>query len=410
MQRPVAVTGIGLVSPHGPSHANTGEDGAQAVFAALMAGRSAVTAWTHEETAPAAVARAPFEVERWFTRLQLTGVDRFAQMAVAAAELARADAALAAYDAATGVYMGSGMGGAAAIDDSFVSRQKSGRVSPLTVPACMTNAGAAHIAMRNGLLGPVYTYSIACASSGVAIAEAAKAIACGELDCAIAGGSEALLVPGALRAWQAMRTLANPGDDPARASRPFAADRSGLVLGEGAAVLVLESVEAAQARGARVYALLAGSGVSCDATHLTKPDAAGQARALTMALKRAGLAPADVGYCNAHGTATQVGDAVESQSLAQVWGDALPRLAVSSTKSMHGHLLGAAGALEAAITVLALHNRALPPSINCETPDPECRLALVRAPGTQAPDLKAAISNSFAFGGTNVVLAFTRAD
>ncbi|HEY4372907.1 MAG TPA: beta-ketoacyl-[acyl-carrier-protein] synthase family protein [Burkholderiales bacterium] len=410
MPRRVAVTGLGLIGPHGGAEPG----GAQAAFEALMAGQSAVTLWDHpaaaQLNAPAAVAPTPFDASHWFTRLQLAGVDRFSQFAVAAAELARADAGLAAYDAATGVYLGSGMGGAAAIEDAYASAQKSGRVSPLTVPATMPNAGAAHIAMRNGLHGPVYTYSIACASSAVAIAEAAKAIAAGELDCAIAGGSEALLLPGVIRAWQAMHTLAEPAAQAERSSRPFAVDRAGLVLGEGAAVLVLEPLEAARARGARLYAEIAGSGVSCDATHLTKPDTAGQVRALTMALARAGLAPAEVGYCNAHGTATQAGDMVEAASLAQVWGEALPQLAVSSTKSMHGHLLGAAGALEAAITVLALYNRALPPSMFCEMPDPECALALVHTPGTQAPELKAAISNSFAFGGTNVVLAFRRAE
>ena len=401
MRRRVAITGIGLVSPHG--------DAPEAVFDALLAGCSAITRWGEGDAGPAVVARAPFDVTRWFSRLQLAGVDRVSQLAVAAAEMARTDAGIKALDQSAGVYLGTGMGGAAAIEEAFRSQHSSGRVPPLTVPAFMPNAPAAHIAMRARLHGPVFTYSIACASSAVALAEAAKAIACGEIDCALAGGSEALLQPGALRAWQAMQTLAAPADDPSQSCRPFSADRSGLVLGEGAAVLLLEDYDSALARGARIYAEFAGSGVSCDATHLTKPDAAGQTRALVAALRNSGLAPGDIGYCNAHGTATRIGDPVECDALGRVWGDALASLAVSSTKSMHGHLLGAAGALEAAVTVLALHRRALPPSMHCEQVDPECKVALVREPGQTAPQLQAAISNSFAFGGTNTVLVFRRA-
>jgi 3-oxoacyl-[acyl-carrier-protein] synthase II len=402
MRRRVAITGIGLVSPHG--------DAPDAVFAALLGGRSAITRWEEGDVAPAVVARAPFDAARWFSRLQLAGVDRVSQLAVAAAEMARSDAGIDALDQASGVYMGTGMGGAAAMEEAYRSQYASGRVPPLTIPAFMPNAAAAHIAMRAKLHGPVLTYSIACASSAVALAEAAKAIACGEIECALAGGSEALLQPNVLRAWQAMQTLAAPApDDPSRSCRPFSADRTGLVLGEGAAVLLLENYDAAAARGARIYAEFAGSGVSCDAAHLTKPDAAGQVRALRAALRASGLAPADIGYCNAHGTATRIGDPVECDALAQVWGEALPGLAVSSTKSMHGHLLGAAGALEAAITVLALYRQALPPNMYCDQPDPACNVALVRELGRAAPQLQAAISNSFAFGGTNAVLAFRRA-
>jgi 3-oxoacyl-[acyl-carrier-protein] synthase II len=273
----------------------------------------------------------------------------------------------------------------------------------------MPNAPAAHVAMRQRVQGPVLTYSVACASSAVAIAEAAAAVERGDVDLAIAGGSEALIVPGVVLAWQAMQTLATfePGGA-ATAVRPFAADRSGFALGEGAAFVRLDSAEHARRRGARAYAQLAGWGLSCDATHLTKPDAPGQARALRAALRRAGLQPRDVGYCNAHGTATRIGDAVEREALATVWGDALDTLQVSSTKALHGHLLGAAGALEAVVTVLALHRRALPPNAHGASADPDCPLNLVREPGTMAPHLSAAITNSFAFGGTNSVLLFTR--
>ncbi|WP_425584080.1 beta-ketoacyl-[acyl-carrier-protein] synthase family protein [Variovorax defluvii] len=398
----VAVTGLGVVSPHG--------DDAGAMFDALMRGESALQPVFPELPRPAAAALAPFDELRWFTKLQLAGVDRVSQLAVAAAELAVRDAG-APQDVAPeriGIYAGCGMGGAAALEAAY--RSASGRVPPLTIPAFMPNAPAAQIAMRRQAQGPVLTYSVACASSGVALAEAAKAVQRGEVDLAIAGGSEALIVPGVVLAWQAMQTLAAfaPGEA-ARAVRPFASDRSGFALGEGAAFMVLESAERARARGARSYARLAGWGIGCDATHLTKPDAAGQARALRAALHSAGLSPRDVGYCNAHGTATRIGDVVERDALAQVWGGALDDLQVSSTKALHGHLLGAAGALEAVITVLALHRRQLPPNAHGADVDPECRLNLVPPQGAPAPRLQAAISNSFAFGGTNAVLAFRRA-
>ncbi|MGE5472444.1 MAG: beta-ketoacyl-[acyl-carrier-protein] synthase family protein [Bacteroidota bacterium] len=404
MKRRVVITGLGLVSPLG--------DSPDSLFNALMAGRSAIELWADEPgMAPAVVARAPFDVSRWFNRLQLAGVDRVSQLAVAASEMAIADAGLDSFDADGGVYVGSGMGGAAAIDKAFANHLESGRVPPLTVPAFMPNAPAAHVAMRAGVHGPVLTYSIACASSAVAIAEAAKAVARGEIECALAGGAEAILVPSVIRAWQALQTLASPaGADPSKACRPFSTDRSGLVLGEGAAFLVLETLEAAQERGARIYAELAGSGVSCDATHLTKPDAAGQVRALNKAVHDSGLTVADIGYCNAHGTATLVGDVVECDALRKVWGADINQLAISSTKSMHGHLLGAAGALEAVVTTLAVARGALPPSINLGIQDAACGVCIVSEPGTEAPDLKAAISNSFAFGGTNAVLVFRRMD
>lgn len=401
MKQEVSVTGLGVVAPHGS------EPGA--LFEALLEGRSAIRPVFPDLPKPAAAATVAFDETRWFTKLQLAGVDRVSQLAVAAADLALQDAGVdreRADPERVGVYAGCGMGGAAALEAAYRGGM---RVPPLTIPAFMPNAPAAHVAMRNGVLGPVLTYSVACASSSVAIAEAAKAVQRGEVDVAIAGGSEALIVPGVVLAWQAMQTLAGfqPGEA-ASAVRPFAADRSGFALGEGAAFVVLESAERARARGARSYATLAGWGLSSDATHLTKPDAAGQARALRAALREAGLQPRDVGYCNAHGTATRIGDAVERNALAEVWGDDLDRLRVSSTKALHGHLLGAAGAIEAVITVLALQRRALPPNAHCSAPDPACSLNLVQPGDPAAPALEAAISNSFAFGGTNSVLLFRR--
>ena len=402
----VLVTGIGVVSPHGQAP--------DAMFAALMAGSSAVRQVFPDLPKPAAAATVAFDETPWFNKLQLAGVDRVSQLAVAAADLALKDAGVRAGADADperiGVYAGCGMGGAAALEAAYRS---GGRVPPLTIPAFMPNAPAGHVAMRNGVQGPVITYSVACASSAVALAEATKAVQRGEVDVAIAGGSEALIVPGVVLAWQAMQTLAGfaPGDGANSAAgccKPFAADRSGFVLGEGAAFVVLESAERARARGARAYAELAGWGISSDATHLTKPDVGGQQRALRQALQTAGLAPRDVGYCNAHGTATKIGDIVESDALAGVWSDALTDLRVSSTKALHGHLLGAAGALEAVITILALHQRRLPPNAHCAAVDPACRLNLVLDTGVQAPALQAAVSSSFAFGGTNSTLLFTR--
>ncbi|MDO9074909.1 MAG: beta-ketoacyl-[acyl-carrier-protein] synthase family protein [Rubrivivax sp.] len=396
----VVVTGLGAVSPHG--------DDAAALFDALLRGESAVQSQFPELPQPTPAARAPFDALRWFTKLQLAGVDRVSQFAVAAAALAVRDAGgLGDADPERiGVYFGCGMGGAAALEAAYGG----GRVPPLTVPAFMPNAAAAHVAMRHHAQGPVITYAVACASSALAIAEAAKAVQRGEVDVAIAGGSEALLVPGVVRAWQAMMTLAGfaPGAA-ANSCRPFAIDRSGFALGEGAACLVLESAARARERGTRAYAGLAGWGLRCDATHLTKPDAGGQQRTLRAALRQAGLQAADVGYCNAHGTATRIGDAVEAEALRGVWGRDIDGLQVSSTKALHGHLLGAAGALEAVITVLALHRRQLPPQWHCDQPDPDCGLRLVSTTATASPQLQAAISSSFAFGGSNAALVFTRA-
>jgi 3-oxoacyl-[acyl-carrier-protein] synthase II len=400
----VAITGLGVVSPHG--------DDPRQMFAALMRGESAIRPVFAELPRPAVAAVVAFDASRWFTKLQLVGVDRVSQMAVAAADLAVKDAQ--GHDglepSRLGVYVGCGLGGMGSLDAAYhAAFQSGGRVPPLTIPALMANAPAAHVAMRQGAKGPVLTYSVACASSAVALSEAAKSVACGDVDMAIAGGSEALIVPGSMMAWQAMQTLASVDPErPGAAVKPFDVHRSGFALGEGAAFLVLERAEHARARGASVYALLRGWGLSCDATHLTKPDAVGQASALNQALRRAALSPADVGYVNAHGTATRLGDVVECEALAAVWGADLRDLRVSSTKALHGHLLGGAGALEAAITVLALREQRLPPNAHCTTQDPACAVPLVPDGGAELVARRAVISSSFAFGGTNSVLLFTR--
>ncbi len=397
----VVVTGLGVLSPHG--------DDVDAVFRSVMDGTSAVRAVFPELPKPAAAATVDFDESRWFTKLQLAGVDRVSRLAVGAADLALKHAGVdrETHTDRMGVYVGCGMGGGGSLETAY--RGGNGRVPPLTIPAFMPNAPASHIAMRLGFKGPVLTYSVACASSAVAIAEAAKAIRSGEVDLVVAGGSEALIVPGITLAWQAMQTLANV--EPERAAeccRPFSVDRSGFVLGEGAAFLILESEAHARRRQAHVHSVLSGWGLSCDAHHLSKPEVDGQVRALRAALTRAGMAARDVGYCNAHGTATKIGDVVEAQALREVWGENIDRLRVSSTKALHGHLLGAAGALESVLTVQALAHGQLPPNMHCTEVDPDCNLNLVRHPREQNPGLRAAVCSSFAFGGTNATLLFER--
>jgi len=255
------------------------------------------------------------------------------------------------------------------------------------------------------LRGPNLTYSTACSSSAVAIGEAARRIAAGEVDAMLAGGSEAPLNRGTLVAWDALRTLADiDADDPAASCKPFARNRTGLVLGEGAAVVVLEARDHALARGARLHAELVGYGLCTDASHMTRPSVAGQAAAMRRAMSSANTPAEEIGYINAHGTATLANDAVETAAIKDVFGSRAFRIPVSSTKSMHGHLLGAAGALELVASVLALTRRVIPPTINLQVPDPECDLDYVPGTGRTGVELDAVMSNSFAFGGTNAVL------
>jgi 3-oxoacyl-[acyl-carrier-protein] synthase II len=306
-----------------------------------------------------------------------------------------------------GVFVGTGMGGAQTTDDGYFTLYAEGsdRVKPYSVLMAMTNAAASWIGIEYGLLGPNLTYSTACSSSAVAIGEAARRIAAGDVDVMIAGGSEAPLNYGTLIAWDALKTLATPDpDDPGASCKPFAKDRTGLVLGEGAAMVVLEDWQHAQARGARVHAELIGYGLCTDATHITRPSIAGQAAAMRRALDAAAIQPDEIGYINAHGTATLANDAVETAAIKDVFGPHAYRIPVSSTKSMHGHLLGAAGALEFVASVLALERQVIPPTINLHAPDPECDLDYVAGGARSGVKLAAAMSNSFAFGGTNAVL------
>ncbi len=336
----------------------------------------------------------------------LSLMDRFAQFAVVAAKEAMAHSGLELTPAMRedgAVVTGSCIGGRSAEEVGYRELYIHGRnrVHPLTIPLGMANAGASHISMQLGIQGPSYTISTACASSAHSIGQAFHMVRSGVAPMAIAGGSEAPLYFGNLKAWEAMRVISKD------TCRPFSADRSGLVLGEGAAMLVLEPLEAALARGAKPIAEIVGFGMSADACHITQPSAEGPARAMRMALRDAGLALEQVGYINAHGTATEVNDRTETAAIRLVFGPHADKLAVSSTKSMHAHTLGAAGAIEAAASALTLANDVIPPTVNYTTQDPACDLDVV--PNTaRAQQVEACLSNSFAFGGLNAVLAFRK--
>ena len=406
----VFVTGIGLVSPHGAEP--------DAAFERLYAGESAIRklrTGTPEFGSDALLATAEFDPEVAIPKVQLLFMDRVAQMAVVAAHRALLASGLLTGDHGpeeAGIYMGCGLGGSQTIQEAYrvYYERRSRKLKPTTVPLIMSNAPAGHVSMRYRIRGPTLTYSMACASSAAAIGEAFRAIRDGYLACALAGGTESMLNDGSIVAWQALSVLAKEHrDGPAASSRPFAADRTGFVLGEGAAMLVLEREDVMRARGARPLAEVVGYGGSSDAHNLTQPAIGGQVQAMRAALADARLAPEAIGYINAHATATPAGDKVEIDAIKQAFGAHARRLAVSATKSMHGHLVGAAGALEFAITVLALGKRRLPPTANLTIPDPECDLDCVPCRGREAPGLEYALSNSFAFGGSNAVLVARRA-
>jgi 3-oxoacyl-[acyl-carrier-protein] synthase II len=304
------------------------------------------------------------------------------------------------------------MGGAHTLDQSFqrLYGNKDWRGRPLTVVMAMNNAAGSNVALKNGLRGPFANYSTACSSSAMALGEAMLAIAAGRADAIVAGGAEALLTPGTLAAWVALRTLAQAdAADPAASCKPFDRRRAGLVLGEGAAAFVLEEESRARARGAPIHALLTGYGNTCDAAHMSRPDRDGQTRAMREALAEARLEPRAIGYVNAHGTATAVGDVVEAEAINEVFGDAAAEVRVSSSKSLHGHLLGGAGALEFGVALLALEQGVYAPTAFLAEPDPACKLRHVALRAERAEAPRAVMSNSFAFGGSNVVLIAERA-
>jgi nodulation protein E len=333
-------------------------------------------------------------------------IDRFAQFAVIAAREAVADAGIEwtqELRETAAIITGSCVGGQSTEDIGFHEVYKLGhnRVHPLTIPKTMANAGASHISMEFGITGPSFTISTACSSSGHAIGQAFEMIRTGKTDLALTGGSEATFSFGILKAWEAMRVVSPD------TCRPFSKDRRGMILGEGGAMLVLEPLEAAVARGARIHAEIVGFGMSSDACHITQPSSDGAVRAMRVALRDAGLRPEQIGYINAHGTGTAANDKSEAAAIRAVFGAHADSLPVSSTKSMHGHLLGAAGALECLATVLALRDGELPPTANFNECDPECDLDVIQNQARQG-QVEWALSNSFAFGGLNAVLALRR--
>ena len=408
--RRVAVTGAGVVSPLGKSLAE--------FHAALAEGRSGIRRLPESLAQSSGVqvgALVDWNPAPLLNEAEAVNIDRVSQFALAAAAQALAASRLdlsAADRDRIGVYWGTGMGGAHTLESAYKNVYGAGewRVRPLTVVMAMNNAAGSNVAVRHGLRGPFANFSTACSSSAMALGEAMRSIMAGRADAIVAGGAEALLTPGTLAAWQALRTLA-PADaaDPAASCKPFDKRRAGLVLGEGAAAFVLEEESRARARGAPIHALLTAYGNSCDAAHMSRPDRDGQVRAMREALTEAGLEPSAIGYINAHGTATAVGDVVEAEAINVVFGAAANDVPVSSTKSLHGHLLGGAGALEFAVALLALEKGVLAPTAFLEQPDPACRVRHVRLRAERVAPPRAVMSNSFAFGGSNVVLIAERA-
>ena len=411
-RRRVAVTGIGLVSPFGGD--------AQDFFSRIMHGESAIDLCHHYPTSlppfsqPAVSCRL-FNPELAIGRALSSMTDRFSQLGIAAAFSAWNDAGLSRAGNGSndyGVSWGTGGGGVMTIEKGYSDFYERGkhRASPLSVPIAMNNAAASNIAISLGLGAACQTHSVACASSAISIGDAFRRIQAGDASLIVAGGSEAPLSHSVMRAWDGMRVIATADErTAAQACRPFHAQRTGFVLGEGGAALILEEWGHASRRNAHVYCEIAGFGQSCDHTHIVRPSADGQVRAIEAAMREAELTPVDVGYINAHGTATPEGDPTEITAIKRAFGEHAANLAVSATKSMHGHLLGAAGAIEALITVLALSRQEIPPTAHLEQDDiaENCRgIRHITGQGLRDRSFTAAISSSFSFGGSNAVLAF----
>ena len=401
----IAVTGLGVVSPVGT--------GADVFFDALLAGKSGIGRLEvpHADRLRVRIGARVTDLDlAGFTPSMRAQTDRVSQMAIVSARQALAQAGQPQHNTQPerrGVFVGCGFGGASVVEEGYEALLVRGenRLRPLSVVLAMTNAPAAHVGILFNAHGPCLTYANACASGAVAIGEAMRSIRAGEIDVALAGGTEAILTFGILKSWEMLQVLAlEDEEDLAASCRPFSADRTGLVLGEGAAFVVLEKCATARERGAPVLAELAGYACRNDATHLSKPDAEGQTRAIRAALADADIEAVEIGHVNAHGTATRIGDMIETAALRAVFGDHAKRLAISATKSMHGHLMGASGAVEFVATVQALVRRVVPPTMFLRRPDPELGLDYVANEARPLPRLRAAISNSFAFGGTNAVL------
>ena len=410
MTRRVVVTGIGMVSALGI--------GTDASWKGLLAGKSGVTRITRFD-ASAYAAQIAAEVQdfdplQFVDKKDVKKMDVFIQYAVAASQFAMDDAKLAitpenAPD--VGVYLGSGIGGFSTIEREHEELLKGGprRISPFFIPSAIINLAAGQVSIRFGAKGPNLATCTACSASAHAVGESFEIIRRGDAVAMIAGGSEAAITPMSVGGFGQMRALSTRNDEPGKASRPFDKDRDGFIIGEGAGVLILEELEFARQRGAPIYAEIVGYGASADAYHITAPseDGDGGRRVMAMAIRKAGIQPDEVDYINAHGTSTPFNDKLETLAIKRLFGDHARKLAISSTKSMTGHLLGGAGGLEGGISALAVYHQVAPPTINLDHPDPECDLDYVPHTSRQMK-IQYALSNSFGFGGTNAALLFKR--
>ena len=403
-RRRVVITGLGAVTPLGNDVDTT--------WANLCAGKSGaatIEQWDASEyPVHFACELKDFSPTEWMDRKTARRMDRFAQMIVAAARQAEADAGLdvAKESDRIGAAVATGIGGLQAYQDCYDTLLERGpdRVNPFSIPAIIPNMGAAWVSMELGTKGPLTSQCTACAASNMAIGEGMDAIRLGRADVMLCGGTEAPVTAIGIAGFSAMRALSRRNSAPEKASRPFDAGRDGFVMGEAGAILVLEGLEHARARGAKIYAELCGYGISSDATHVTEPDPTGMnpARAMTMAMKDAGLVPEDIGYINAHGTSTPLGDASETRVIKLAVGEErAPSIPISSTKGATGHTLGASGAVEAIFTTLAVQRGIVPPTINYEEPDPECDLDYIPNESREVESLRFGMSNSFGFGGHN---------
>jgi 3-oxoacyl-[acyl-carrier-protein] synthase II len=410
LSRRVAVTGVGLVSPVGI--------GTEQTWEAIRNSRSGIAPITAFDASAFACRIAgevkDFRPENWVERKELKKMGRFIQFAIAASDFALSASGFKVTEEnaeRVGVYIGSGIGGFEVIEREFEQLLAHGpkRISPFFIPATIVNLGSGYVSIRTGAKGPNSATATACTTSAHAIGDSFRLIQRGDADVMICGGAEGAISRMGIGGFAAMRALSTRNDEPERASRPWDKDRDGFVVGEGAGILVLEEMETAQQRGAPILAEVVGYGMSGDAYHISAPpeDGDGAYRVMRNALRDAGIEPTAIDYINAHGTSTDVGDRVESLAVKRCFGEHAYKLAVSSTKSMTGHLLGAAGGLEAGITVLAIRDQILPPTINHECPDPACDLDYV--PNVARPSrIDYALSNSFGFGGTNGCLIFKR--
>ncbi|CAB4683573.1 MAG: beta-ketoacyl-ACP synthase II [Actinobacteria bacterium] len=410
-RRRVVVTGLGMVSPLGNDFETS--------WSRLLAGESGVgpiTQFDHTEyPVHFACELKDFDPTNWVERKASRRMDRFAQMAIAAAHQAHADSGVNVADDPTrmGVSIATGIGGLASFQECYDTLRDRGpdRVSPFSIPSIIPNMGTAWVSIELGVKGPVMSECTACAASNMAIGSALDEIRNGRADVMFAGGTEAPITRVGVAGFDAMRALSRRNEDPERASRPFERDRDGLVMGEAAAVLVLEELERAKARGARIYGELIGYGMSADASHITEPDPTGEspARSMRMAMEDARVDPSEIGYINAHATSTPIGDTSETRVIKLALGEENAyKTTISSTKGATGHCFGAAGAIEAVFTTLALRDRRVPPTINYENPDPTCDLDYVPNVARDLPNLNVALSNSFGFGGHNATIVLRR--